>query len=57
MTNLTDVLEKEQQAAEKGHICLKELNNPETREVKDCCPYTNFSQVAAHEDWNVKYQI
>lgn len=57
MTNLTDVLEKEQQAAEKGHICLKELNNSETREVKDCCPYTSFSQVAAHEDWNVKYQI
>ena len=31
MTDLTDVLKKEQQAAEKGHICLKELNNPENR--------------------------
>ena len=27
----TDVLEKEQQAAKKCHICHKELNNPENR--------------------------
>ena len=31
MTEDTDVLEKEQQAAKKCHICLKELNNPENR--------------------------
>ena len=31
MSELTDVLEKEQQAAKKCHICLNELNNPKNR--------------------------
>ena len=31
ISELTDVLEKEQQAAKKCHICLKELNNPKNR--------------------------
>ena len=31
MTEQTDVLEKEPQAAEKCYICLKDLNNPENR--------------------------
>lgn len=31
MSELTHVLEKEQQAAKKCHICLKELNNPKNR--------------------------
>ena len=37
MTELTDVLKKGYEAAEKCHICLKEFHNPENRHVRDHC--------------------
>ena len=37
MTKLTDVLKRGHEAAEKRHICLKELNNPRNRKLRDHC--------------------
>ena len=40
MTELTDVLKREHEAAEKCHICLKEFNDPKNKKVRDHCHYT-----------------
>ena len=37
MTELTDVLKKEYEVAEKCHICFKEFNNHEHRKIRDHC--------------------
>ena len=42
MTKLTDVLKRGHEAAEKRHICLKELNNPRNRKLRDHCHYTGL---------------
>ena len=34
MTELTDVLKREHEAAEKCHICLKEFNDPNNKKVR-----------------------
>ena len=44
MTELTDVLKREQEAAEMCHICLKEFNNPEGRKVRDHCHCTVYNE-------------
>ena len=42
MSKLTDVLKRGHEAAEKRHICLKELNNPRNRKLRDHCHYTGL---------------
>ena len=39
MTKLTDVLKRGHEEAEKCHICLKELNDPRNRKLRDHCHY------------------
>ena len=57
MTQIADVLKTEHQAAEKYHICLKDFNIPENREVRDHCHYIDLYQVAANRNCNLKYGI
>ena len=57
MTELTDVLKREHEAAEKCHICLKEFNDPKNRKVRDYCHYTGSYRRAAHNNCNPKYWI
>ena len=57
MTNLTDVLEREHEAAEKCHVCLKEFINPRNRKVRDYCHYTGLYWGAAYNNCNMKYWI
>ena len=55
MTELTDVLKKEYEAAEKCHTCFKEFNNHEHKKVRDHCHYMGLYQGAAHNICNLKY--
>ena len=57
MTELTDVLKREHEAAEKCHICPKEFNNPKNKKVRDHCHYTGLYRGAAHNNCNFKYRI
>ena len=57
MTKLTNLLKREHKAAEKCHICLKELNDPRNRKVRDHCHYTGLYRGAAHNNCNLKYLI
>ena len=57
MTELPDALKREHEAAEKCNICLKEFNDPKNKNVRDHCHYTCLYQGAAHNNWNLKYQI
>ena len=57
MTKLTDVLKREHEAAEKYHICLKEFNDPKNTKVRNHCHYTSLYRGAAHNNYNLKYQI
>lgn len=41
MTELTNVLNRDYEAAKKSHICLKKFNDPENRKIRDHCHYTN----------------
>ena len=54
MTELTDVLKREHEAAEK---CHKELSNPGDRKVRVKCHYTSLFRRAADNNWNLKHQI
>ena len=42
MTELTDVLKRECETAEKCHICLKKFNDRKNRKVRDHCHYTGL---------------
>ena len=57
MIKHTDVQKREQEAAEKCHICLKEFDNSKNRKVRDYCHYTAEYRGAAHNNWNLKYKI
>ena len=57
MIELTDVLKREYEAAEKCHICLKPFGDPENRKVRDHCHYTGLFRGAAHNNCNLKYRI
>ena len=57
MIKLTDVQKREHEAAEKCQICLKGLNDPKNRKMRDHCHYTGLYQGAAHNNCNVKYKI
>ena len=57
MTKFTDVLKREQEAAEKYHICLKEFNDPRNIKVRNHCRYTGLYRGAAYNNCNLKYQI
>ena len=57
MVKHTDVQKREQEAAEKCHICLKEFNNPKNRKVRDYYHYVGEYRGAAHNNWNLKYKI
>ena len=48
MIEYTHVLKRENEAAEKCHICLKEFNNPRNKKVRDHCHYTGLYRGAAH---------
>ena len=54
MIKLTDVLEREHEAAEKCHICLKEFRN---RKARDHSHYTGEYRGAVHNNFNLKYKI
>ena len=57
MTELTDVLKREQETTEMCHICLKEFNSPLDRNARDHCHHTAFYRGAAHSNCNLKYQV
>ena len=57
MTKLTDVLKREQEAAEKYHICLKEFNDLRNIKVRNHCHYTGLYRGAAYNNCNLKYRI
>ena len=57
MIELTDVLKREHEAAEKCHICLKEFNDPQNKKVRDHCYYMGLYRGEAHNNCNLKYQI
>ena len=57
MTELTDVLKREHEAAQKCHICLKEFNDQQNRKVRGHCHYTGLYRGAAHNDCNLKYRM
>ena len=42
MIKLTDVLNREDKAAEECPICFKEFNDPKDRKVRDHCHYTGI---------------
>ena len=57
MTKLTDVLNREHEAAEKSHICLKEFNEPKNKKVRDHCHYISLYRRAAHNNCYLKYRV
>ena len=57
MTELTDVLEREHETAEKCHICLKEFNDPKNKNMRDHCHYTSLYRGATHNNCNLIYRI
>ena len=57
MIELTDVLNRDHQTAEKCHICLKEFNYPQNKKVRDRCHYMGLYRGAAHNNCNLKYRI
>ena len=57
MIELTDVLKREHEAAEKCHVCLKEFNDPQNKNVRDHCHYTGLYQGATHNNCNLKFRI
>ena len=57
MTEVTDALKKECEAAQKCHICLKEFNKPENRKAKDHCHNTGLYRGAPNNNCNLKYRI
>ena len=57
MTRFTDVLNREHEAAEKCHICLKGFNDPRNKKVRGHYHYTGEYQGAAHSNCNLKYKI
>ena len=57
MTELTDLLKREHEVAQKCHICLKEFNDPKNKKVRDHCHYTGLYWEAAHNNCNLKYRI
>ena len=50
MIELTDVLKRELEAAEKCHICLKEFNDPQNKKVRDHCHYTSLYRLATRNN-------
>lgn len=57
MTQITNVLKREHEAVAKFHICLKDFNNPENREVEDHYHYMDLYQGAVHRNCKLKYRI
>ena len=57
LIGLSDVLKREHKAAERCHICLKELNDPQNKKVRDHYRYTGWYRRAAHNNCNLKYRI
>ena len=57
MTKLTDVLNREHEAAGNCHICLKEFNDPRNRKVRDHNYYNDLYQGADRNNYNLKYLI
>ena len=57
MTELTDMLKREHETAEKCHVCLKEFNDQQNRKVRGHCHYTGLYRGAAHNDCNLKYRM
>ena len=55
MTELTDVLKRRHEAAEKCHICLKQFNNFKNKKVRDHCNYKSLCRRATHYNCNLKY--
>ena len=57
MTGFTDVLKREDEAAGKYHICLKEFSETENRKVRDHCHCTCLYQGVGKNNYNMKYWI
>ena len=57
VTEPTDVVTREHEAAENCHIFLKEFNEPQNKKVRDHCHYTGLYRGAAHNSCNLKYRI
>ena len=57
MTELTGVLKREHEAAEKCHICLKKFNDPKNKKVRDHYHYTDLYQGATHNNCNLNTRL
>ena len=57
MIELTDVFKREHEVAEKCHICLKKINDPQNEKVRDYCHYAGLYRGATRNNWNLKHRI
>ena len=57
MTELTDVLKREYEAAESCQICLKPFDDYDNRKVRDNCHYRGLYRGTAHNNFNMKYRL
>ena len=57
LTEFTDVLKREHEAAEKCHISLKEFNNLDDRKVRDHRYYTGLYRGASLNNCNLQYRM
>ncbi|XP_057299582.1 uncharacterized protein LOC130630197 [Hydractinia symbiolongicarpus] len=57
MLPLTEVLQREYEAAKICHICMKPFDDPKIRRVRDHCHYTGLYGGAAHNTCNFNYKI
>ena len=57
MIELTDVLKREHEAAEKCHLCLKGFSDPQNKKIRNHCHYMGLYREAPHNNFNLKYQI
>ena len=56
-TEIINVLKVNTKKQKKCLICLKESDESENRKAKDQCHYIGFYGEAAHNNFNLKYQI
>ena len=57
MIELTDVLKREHEAAEKCHLCLKRFSDPQNKKIRNHCHYTGLYREPPHNNFNLKYWI
>ena len=52
MIELTKVLKREHEAAEKCHLCLKGFSDPQNKKIRNHCHYTGIYRQAPHNSFH-----